>query len=110
MIAAAHAYEDALVSGDGASGFFDDDVATSRFGPEGPQYDRRSVIALRAETAPKPVATWLHERVRPIGPDSVLHIAVLRRAGIVVQRTQLWVRSADQWRIAHAHVSEVGPR
>ena len=107
VLAAAHAYEDALAAGDtaAATGFFDTEPTTSRFGPDGSQLDLAAVRALRASSAPTPVATWLHDEARPLADGVVLHLAVLERGGRTIQRTQVWVRRTDGWRIAHAHVS-----
>jgi hypothetical protein len=109
VLAAAHAYEAALASGDtvAAAAFFDADPSTSRFGPEGAQLDLDAVHALRASTAPAPEATWLHDSVRSLAPGIVLHLAVLDRGGATIQRTQVWVRRTHGWRIAHAHVSRI---
>jgi len=105
--AAAHEYEQALAAGDGAAAlaFFDDAAETSRFGPEGAQLDRDAVVHLRTSSAPTPPASWRHESARPLGPDAVLHLAVLERGGATVQRTQIWRRTGDGWRMVHAHVS-----
>jgi len=106
---AAHRYEDALAAGDtaAATAFFDQDEATSRFGPEGPRYGFADLAALRSATPPQGVARWLYEEVRPIASDAILHIAVLQRAGATVQRTQVWRRRSAGWRIVHAHVSRM---
>jgi amidase len=105
--AAAHRYELALASGDGAAALacFDPAADTSRFGPEGAQLDHDAVTRLRTGSAPTPPATWTHESTRALGPDAVLHLAVLERGGATVQRTQIWRRTDDGWRIVHAHVS-----
>ena len=110
LSAAAHAYEDALAAGDtaAAAGFFDDDPRTSRFGPDGAQLDLAHVQALRAATAPTPPAAWLHDSVRVIGPGVALHLAILDRCGVTLQRTHVWVRRADGWLITHAHVARLG--
>ena len=109
--AAAHAYEDALAAGDttAASGFFDDDPRTSRFGPEGAQLDLAQVQALRASTAATPPAVWLHDSVRSVGPGVALHLAILDRGGATLQRTQVWIQRPNGWRIAHAHVARLAP-
>ena len=103
----AHAYEDALAAGDGeaAMAFFDTAPDTSRFGPDGSQLDVEAVRAMRTSAAATPPATWLHESERELAPGVVLHLAVLARGGRTIQRTQVWVRRPDGWRIAHAHVS-----
>jgi hypothetical protein len=107
VLAAAHAYEDALAAGDAvaATACFDTERSTSRFGPDGSQLDLDAVRALRASSAPTPVATWLHDDARLLAPGVVLHLAVLDRGGRTIQRTQVWVRRTDGWRITHAHVS-----
>lgn len=107
VLAAARAYEDALAAGDteAASAWFATDPRTSRFGPDGSQLDLDAVRALRASAAPTPPATWVHESARTLAPGVVLHLAILERGGTTVQRTQLWTRTEEGWRIAHAHVS-----
>ena len=108
---ATHAYEDALAAGASAeaSAFFDDDPATSRFGPEGAQLDLDAVRALRAATGATAAATWLHDSIRLLDATTALHLAVLERGGTIIQRTQVWVRRPAGWRIAHAHVSRPTP-
>jgi hypothetical protein len=107
VLQAARDYEDALGSGDGvaALGFFDDAPDTSRFGPEGAQLDRDAVARLRASAPTTAAAAWRHESARALGPDHVLHLAVLERGGATIQRTQVWHRTESGWRIAHAHVA-----
>ena len=106
---ATHAYEDALAAGASAeaAAFFDDEPFTSRFGPEGAQLDLDAVKALRASTGPTPAARWLHDSIRLLDHTTALHLAVLERNGIIIQRTQVWIRRPVGWRIAHAHVSRL---
>ena len=105
--AAAHDYEHALAAGDGAGAlaFFDDAPETSRFGPEGAQLDHDAVARVRGSSVATAHAVWHHEFTRSLGPDAVLHVAVLERGGTTVQRTQVWRRTLEGWRIVHAHVS-----
>jgi hypothetical protein len=112
VLHAARDYEATLASGDGAAafGYFDTAPATSRFGPDGEQLDRDAVARLRATAPATAPAEWRHESARPLGPDHVLHLAVLERDGATIQRSQVWRRTADGWRIAHAHVSALRPK
>jgi hypothetical protein len=107
--AAAHAYERALVDGDtaAAAGWFAGDDDISRFGPEGSQFGRDEVAALRASTAAVAAPEWLYEDVRPLAGGVVLHLALLQRGSTRIQRSQVWVRRDDGWRITHAHVSRL---
>ncbi|MCU1396792.1 MAG: oxalurate catabolism protein HpxZ [Ilumatobacteraceae bacterium] len=109
LSAAAHAYEDALTAGDtaAATAWFDDEPATSRFGPEGAQLDLEQVRALRKATAPTPPPVWLHDAVRLVGPGVGLHLALFDRGGATMQRTQVWVLRPGGWRITHAHVARL---
>jgi hypothetical protein len=107
VLQAARAYELALAAGDGAAALAHFDAApdTSRFGPDGAQLDRDAVARLRAAAPPTAPAEWRHESARRLGPDHVLHLALLERGGTAIQRTQVWHRTHDGWRITHAHVS-----
>lgn len=107
--ALAHEYEAALAVGDAvaARALFAADERVSRLGPEGLQVGPGQVGAVRT-TRPLGEAAWLHESCRAVAPDVVLHVAVLDRADHVVQRTQVWHRGPEGWRIAHAHVSHGG--
>ncbi len=104
--AAAHDYEAALVRGDteAAAEWFAPSDTVSRFGPEGHQAGPDQVAALRARTEPVAAPTWIHDEVRVLTPDLALHLAILHRGPATIQRTQLWQRNADGWRIEHAHV------
>lgn len=108
----AHRYEDALVAGDTASAaaWFDGNAAVSRFGPEGSQFGPAEVSALRATTGPVAAPVWLDERVVALSDGAVLHLAVLRRGEITIQRSQVWVDRPHGWRILHAHVSRLDAR
>ncbi|HEY3672142.1 MAG TPA: AtzH-like domain-containing protein [Acidimicrobiia bacterium] len=112
VLHAARDYEHALAAGDGAGAFayFDTAPDTSRFGPDGDQLDREAVARMRATAPATAPAEWHHESARPLGPDHVLHLALLERGGATIQRTQVWHRTADGWRIAHAHVSALRPK
>jgi len=107
VVACAHAYEDALVSGDvdAASAWFDVDPSVSRFGQEGEQLGWDSIALARSQIRRAAPAVWLHEHCRHLGGPSFLHVAVLQRGDVLVRRTQIWQRRGDQWRITHAHVS-----
>lgn len=110
--AAAHAYEAALVAGDvaAATAWFESCSDVSRFGPDGAQLGPVAVAAARAAQGPQPEPAWLLDEVRTVAPDVALHLAVLERGEVSVQRTQVWRRGDDGWRIAHAHVARIpGP-
>jgi hypothetical protein len=111
VLHAARAYELALAAGDGVAALAHFDAApdTSRFGPDGAQLDRDAVARLRATAPATAPAEWRHESARPLGPDHVLHLALLERDGAPIQRTQVWRRTDEGWRIAHAHVSALRP-
>ena len=117
--AAVHDYDDALAVGDAprATAWFaveaaDGDTMTdggrwvSRFGPTGEQYGAEQIAAARAAQSATGPADRIHDDVVTLGTDTALHLAVLRRGGADVQRTQVWRRCADGWRIVHAHVSQ----
>lgn len=110
VTACAHRYEDALVAGDtdAAAAWFDTDDAVSRFGPEGSQVGPAEVSALRAGSAAVAAPVWLDERVVTLGDGVALHLAVLRRGDVTMQRSQVWVDRPQGWRILHAHVSRLG--
>lgn len=112
VLDAAHAYEDALVSGDtaAAAAWFEGGPAVSRFGPEGAQFGAEQVGALRASTAPVAAPAWLHDEVQMLSTGVATHLAVLDRGGVTIQRTQIWRCGPDGWRIAHAHVSRPSGR
>jgi ketosteroid isomerase-like protein len=107
VIACARAYEEALVAGDvmAASAWFDEGSDVSRFGQEGEQFGWDSIAVARSRVPQPEPALWLHESCRHLGGPSFVHVAVLQRGDVVVRRTQIWQRRGDQWRIAHAHVS-----
>lgn len=109
VVAAAHAYERALVDGDGpgAAAFFAEDGDISRFGPEGAQFGREAVVALRTSYPQVAAPAWVDEQARVLAPGVVVHLAVLQRGDTVVQRTQLWKHDGTSWRIHHAHVSRL---
>ena len=111
VLHAAREYERTLAAGDGAAAFayFDTAADTSRFGPDGAQLDLDAVERLRASAPATAAAEWRHESARPLGPDHVLHLALLERGGATIQRTQVWRRTDTGWRIAHAHVSALRP-
>lgn len=95
------------MSGDvvAASAWFDEGSDVSRFGQEGEQFGWDSIAVARAQVRRTEPALWLHESCRHLGGPSFVHLAVLQRGDVVVRRTQIWQRRGDQWRIAHAHVS-----
>ncbi len=109
VIACAHAYEQALIDGDGAAAaaFFADADDVSRFGPEGAQLGRQAVVALRTSYSPMVTPVWLDEQARLLAPGLIVHLAVLQRSGVTVQRTQVWKHDGSAWRIHHAHVSRL---
>ncbi len=120
--AAVHDYDDALAVGDArrATSWFavaadDDDGANgptagqrwvSRFGPTGEQFGAEQIAAARAAQPATGPADRIHDDVVTLDTDTALHLAVLRRDGADIQRTQVWRRRADGWRIVHAHVSQ----
>lgn len=112
VAAAAHAYEAALVAGDvaAATAWFETASDVSRFGADGAQLGPAAVAAARAAQGPQPEPEWLLDEVRELGPGLALHLAVLARGDVQVQRTQVWRRGVDGWQIAHAHVARLaGP-
>ena len=108
VLESVHAYEDAaLVSGDtdAAAAFFDDDPATSRFGPEGDNSILAAVEALRGRPRrrrPRRSGSTTRCARSGLGRRDSAHSRT-RRA--TIQRTQVWVHRPVGWRIAHAHVS-----
>lgn len=104
----AHAYERALVEGDGnaAAAFFADTDDITRFGPEGAQYGADQVRNLRKSYSPVATPEWLYDEVVVLSPDAAIHKAVMQRGDVIVQRTQIWMLTTG-WKIVHAHVSRV---
>ena len=116
--AAVHDYDDALAVGDarrattwfavelGDDGGVNEGGAwVSRFGPTGEQFGAEQIAAARAAQPATGPAERIHDDVVTLDTDTALHLAVLRRDGVDVQRTQIWRRRVDGWRIVHAHVS-----
>ena len=106
------AYEAALVAQDHAAldSWFWDDRRVVRFGVTEIQYGAAAVAEWRRGSPHVGDDRALRNvQVLPLGDDiAVVTTEFVRDDGIFVGRqTQVWARIDQQWRIAHAHVSNV---
>ena len=106
------AYEAALVAQDHAAldSWFWNDRRVVRFGVTEIQYGAAAVAEWRRGSPHVGDDRALRNvQVLPLGDDiAVVTTEFLRDDGIFVGRqTQVWLRIDQQWRIAHAHVSNV---
>ncbi len=105
------AYERALVAHDveALDAFFVDDPATRRFGVADEQCGATALARWRRASDPVPAGRRLEAtQVVPLGDDVAV---VSTRFGYgdgpaTGRQSQVWVRTPDGWRIAHAHVSQ----
>jgi hypothetical protein len=109
--AAFAAYERALVANDVAAldRFFLDRPTTIRYGVGENLYGHSEIAAFRAARLPTGLARTLERTViTTFGRDFAIAATLFRREampGRVGRQMQTWVRSADGWRVAAAHVS-----
>ena len=109
--AAFAAYEKALVENDVAAldRFFLDRPTTIRYGVGENLYGYAAIAAFRAGRSPAGLARTLAETViTAYGRDFAVAATLFRRAsapGKVGRQMQTWVRMAEGWRVAAAHVS-----
>jgi hypothetical protein len=109
--AAFAAYEEALVGNDVArlDRFFLDRPSTIRYGTAENLYGPAEIVAFRARRSPAGLARTLERTVvTTFGRDFAVAATLFRRAsapGKVGRQMQTWVRTADGWRVAAAHVS-----
>ena len=111
--AAFAAYELALVSNDvtALDRFFLDRPTTIRYGAGENLYGYAEIAAFRAARSPAGLVRTLERTViTTFGRDFAIASTLFRRAtapGRVGRQMQTWVRSADGWRVAAAHVSVI---
>jgi len=109
--AAFAAYEQALVGNDVAAldRFFLARPTTIRYGVTENLYGYAEVAAFRAARSPQGLARSLERTViTTFGRDFAIAATLFRRAtvpGKIGRQMQTWVRTADGWRVAAAHVS-----
>jgi Protein of unknown function (DUF3225) len=109
--AAFAAYERALVSNDVAAldRLFLDRPTTIRYGIAENLYGYAEIAAFRAARSPLSLARTLERTViTTFGRDFAIAATLFRRAtaaGKIGRQLQTWVRTAEGWRVAAAHVS-----
>lgn len=103
------AYEQALMSNDVAAlnVFFRNDPATVRFGVREELYGWQAVAAYRRVRPPAARRQLIRTQITTFGQDAAVAATEYledgaRQAG---RQSQVWIRTNDGWRIAHAHVS-----
>jgi ketosteroid isomerase-like protein len=107
-----HLYEAALLAHDVSAmdSWFEDRGDLVRFGINEVQHGLEEIVAWRAITTPVP-SSRRHERVTAAQVSmSVVVIALEFRNGdeaALGRQTQVWRRTPEGWRIAHAHVSVI---
>lgn len=105
------AYEKALTTNDVAAltAFFLDHRATIRYGGAENLYGAQEIAAFRAARSPAGLARTLERTVvTTFGQDFAVASTLFRRPsapGKVGRQMQTWVRTADGWKVAAAHVS-----
>jgi Protein of unknown function (DUF3225) len=110
-----HAYEEALVANDTETlnELFWDSPLTQRFGVADAQDGYDQVAAWRATQGSLPAGRALtHTKIVTFGEDVAVVTTYFRYPGspMVGRQSQTWIRTAEGWRIASAHVSDVpGP-
>jgi ketosteroid isomerase-like protein len=113
VAAAFAAYERALMANDVAAlgAFFLDRATTIRYGVAENLYGAAEIAAFRAARSPVGLARTLERTViTTYGRDFAVASTLFRRAnapGKVGRQMQTWLRTADGWRVAAAHVSIV---
>ena len=106
-------YEKALVANDVATldALFHDDARTIRYGGAENLYGYQQIKAFRATRSPAGLERTLSKTViTTYGRDFAVASTLFHRAtmpGKVGRQMQTWVRFADGWRIAAAHVSAI---
>lgn len=108
--AAFDAYEAALAANDvdALTGFFWTDPRVARLTAEGGAYGPGQIAAFRkARDVGDLARELLRVDVVVLGPDVAVATAEYRRTGSGRRggQSQVWLRTADGWRIASAHVS-----
>ena len=104
-------YEKALVSNDVATlnALFHKDARTIRYGAAEILYGHHEIAAFRSGRAPVGLARTLSRTViTTYGRDFAVASTLFHRPttpGKIGRQMQTWVRFADGWRIAAAHVS-----
>ena len=109
--AAFAAYERALVGNDVAAldAFFLDRPTTIRYGTGEYLYGSAAIAAFRKARSPAGLARTLERTVvTTYGRDFAVASTLFRRSGApgrIGRQMQTWVRTAEGWRVAAAHVS-----
>lgn len=103
-------YDQALAAGDldRVDAWFWPDEGASRIGETGAIHGHAAIAAARRSgAAPSEPRTEEQMRIVPLTLDTaVVILEYLRpRTGRRGRRTQVWLRTDDGWRIAHAHLS-----
>jgi hypothetical protein len=104
-------YERALTGNDvdALHRFFLDHPSTIRYGTAENLYGPGEVAAFRAARSPAGLARTLERTViTAYGRDFAVAATLFRRAntpGKIGRQMQTWVRTADGWRVAAAHIS-----
>jgi ketosteroid isomerase-like protein len=104
-------YERALVGNDVAAldRFFLDHPSTIRYGTGENLYGPAEIATFRAARSPAGLARTLERTViTTYGRDFAVAATLFRRAsapGKIGRQMQTWVKTADGWRVAAAHVS-----
>jgi hypothetical protein len=106
------AYEAALVANDVAAmdAWFWDDPSVVRFGIAECQYGPEEIAAWRRSTRPVP-PDRRHVRTTVVAHGRDLAVVTLEFANGERpgrgRQSQVWLRTPDGWRVAHAHVSMI---
>lgn len=106
-------YEAALVANDVAAldRLFLDAPTTIRYGTAENLYGYAEIAAFRAARAPAGLARRLERTViTTYGRDAAVASTLFRRDGApgrIGRQMQTWVRTADGWKVAAAHVSVI---
>jgi len=108
VTAAFDRYEAALVSNDVAvlDELFWDDTCTLRYGATENLYGHAAIAQFRGARSPAGLARKLLKVVvTTYGEDFATANCEFERGGKVGRQSHTWIRTADGWRIAAAHVS-----
>jgi ketosteroid isomerase-like protein len=104
-------YEHALLDNDNEAlaAFFLDDPTTTRYGVGDHQHGYAEIMAFRATQ--KPFARTLeHTVITAYGTDFAVASTLFHRdelKGQTGRQTQIWVKTAEGWKVAAAHVSMI---
>ena len=105
-------YETALLANDNATilDLFVDDPSSVRYGVADHQYGYEEIAAFRASQ--RPFQRKLERlAITTYGSDFAVAQTLFHRPdlpGQVGRQTQVWIRTADGWKVGAAHVSMIG--